>query len=92
MGPHNKFQACSERVSRVDSFRNRAVCHLQFRVPSDLSGALSDFSSYGPAVDLSFKPDISAPGSLIVRRLPAESPAQSLSASACVLVMQPNPL
>ncbi len=43
------------------------VMKTQFRVKSGSAGALSDFSSYGPAVDLSFKPDISAPGSLIVR-------------------------
>ncbi len=29
---------------------------------------MTDFSSYGPAIDLSFKPDIAAPGAVIVRR------------------------
>ena len=31
-----------------------------------LGGAVSEFSSYGPAMDLSFKPDLAAPGSLLV--------------------------
>jgi hypothetical protein len=30
-------------------------------------GQVSSFSSFGPALDLSFKPDLSAPGNLIVR-------------------------
>ena len=40
---------------------------MQARIPSPSSGAISDFSSYGPDVDLSFKPDVAAPGSLLVR-------------------------
>jgi len=34
---------------------------------------LSDFSSYGPAADLSFKPDIGAPGGQIYSTLPVKS-------------------
>ena len=39
----------------------------QVRIKHESAGAVSGFSSYGPAVDLSFKPDLAAPGSLIVR-------------------------
>ena len=31
------------------------------------AGQISAFSSFGPALDLSFKPDLAAPGNLIVR-------------------------
>ena len=44
------------------------VMRPQFSLENDSAGAASPFSSYGPAINLSFKPDISAPGSLIVRR------------------------
>ena len=38
-------------------------------MPNSLNaGRVADFSSFGPALDLSFKPDIAAPGYLIVSR------------------------
>jgi len=42
-------------------------CPLQVVVPNSVSaGQIAAFSSFGPALDLSFKPDLSAPGNLIV--------------------------
>ena len=43
---------------------------MQKHVKSLSAGAVSSFSSYGPATDLSFKPDLAAPGSLLVRLFP----------------------
>jgi subtilisin family serine protease len=40
--------------------------------PHPNAGLLSDFSSYGPAADLSLKPDIGAPGGSIYSTLPLE--------------------
>jgi subtilisin family serine protease len=42
------------------------------RVPVQNGGRLSDFSSYGPRPDLVLKPDIAAPGGLIMSTLPLE--------------------
>ena len=56
-----------------------AVCCLQYPSPAPLAGTVADFSSYGPAIDLSFKPDIAAPGAIIVRRmLPVSLPLPGL--------------
>jgi minor extracellular serine protease Vpr len=40
--------------------------------PNPTGNLLSDFSSYGPGADLSFKPDIGAPGGIIRSTLPLE--------------------
>ena len=47
-----------------------ALCSLQRRIRAPSYGAISDFSSYGPTIPLTFKPDIAAPGELIVRPAP----------------------
>src|SRR5204863_6200134 len=40
--------------------------------PSPTANLISSFSSYGPAPDLSFKPDIGAPGGTVRSTLPLE--------------------
>jgi len=40
--------------------------------PNPTANLISSFSSYGPAADLSFKPDIGAPGGIIRSTLPLE--------------------
>jgi minor extracellular serine protease Vpr len=40
--------------------------------PNPTANLISDFSSYGPAPDLSFKPDIGAPGGTVRSTLPLE--------------------
>jgi minor extracellular serine protease Vpr len=40
--------------------------------PNPTANQISSFSSYGPAADLSFKPDIGAPGGIIRSTLPLE--------------------
>ena len=46
----------------------------QVIVPNSVTAdQVSAFSSYGPALDLSFKPDLSAPGNLIVSRFSCNS-------------------
>ncbi len=45
------------------------LCPRQVVVPNSVSaGQIAGFSSFGPALDLSFKPDLTAPGNLIVSR------------------------
>jgi hypothetical protein len=46
--------------------------NLLVSVPSPTAGLISDFSSYGLAPDLSFKPDIAAPGGSIYSTYPLE--------------------
>ncbi|MFT4108199.1 S8 family serine peptidase [Propionicimonas sp.] len=41
-------------------------------VPNDVAGAISDFSSFGPAADLSAVPDVAAPGGNIWSTYPLE--------------------
>ena len=43
------------------------VAPLQVQVPSMFAGAIAPYSSWGPNIDLSFKPAVAAPGSYIVR-------------------------
>lgn len=52
---------------RYRLFKTTTDLSLQVVVPNSVSaGQAASFSSYGPALDLSFKPDLAAPGNLIV--------------------------
>ena len=56
------------RLSELTHGHLSCLVNPQFILENESAGSISHFSSYGPAINLSFKPDISAPGSLIVRR------------------------
>ena len=66
---HSKMQALD--ASSGPQRQGRHATQTRIAAPS--AGSLTSFSSYGPAVDLSFKPELAAPGSLIVR-LPTHHP------------------
>lgn len=66
-----------------DGWRQSLCCHkskttyalswwtMQVKTPTpDIAGRLAPFTSNGPPADLSFKPDVSAPGNFVVVRVP----------------------
>ena len=47
-------------------FADNQMFALQTRVPAPLAGSTASYTSWGPDIDLTFKPTIAAPGSVIV--------------------------
>jgi len=59
--------SAADHVRAAEALRATMTLPLQVVIPNTVSaGQASSFNSYGPALDLSFKPDLAAPGNLIV--------------------------
>ena len=56
-------------VSKASDFTPVCMRCPQVQEANSQAGSISDFSSWGPAIDLTFKPNLAAPGSRNVRTI-----------------------